>query len=137
MENVIDDKLIEFMLSNVKKILQITSAEQDEILKLYISIVCQEIIIKTNRNTFPEDLKYLVITLTEQMYNMYVETTDAESNQTVQSMSEQGRAVTFGTPDSMKIKFQLLAQQQIVNNEKLINRYRLLYKVRCPYAKKD
>lgn len=137
MENVIDDKLMEFMLSNVKKILQITSAEQDEILKLYISIVCQEIIIKTNRNTFPEDLKYLVISLTEQMYNMYVETTDAESNQTVQSMSEQGRAVTFGTPDSMKIKFQLLAQQQIVNNEKLINRYRLLYKVRCPYAKKD
>lgn len=144
MNTEINNELFKFILDNVKLLLNIkerTEKSTDEekaayeytinILTLYINKLCKEIKIKTNRYKFPEDLKYLVIDLTVDAYNQYNIENNSDSNQVIQSMSETGRSVNFGTPDNIKTKFQLILQKQLNDNEKQINRYRLLYKTGC------
>lgn len=148
--NIIDDNLMNFVLSNIKLLLNLEEPPKEateevvkeyknkiDIITLYVNTFCQEVIIKTNRSSFPEELKYLVIDCTIDMYNSFIINTDNDTVQQVQSMSETGRSVTFGTPENLKYKFQLLAANHISNNEKLINRYRLMYKVRCPHNAKS
>jgi hypothetical protein len=144
LNNEINDELFNFILDNVKLLLNIQELNEDStdeqiieynnvinILTLYINKICKEIMIKTNRNKFPEDLKYLIINLTIDAYNQYINETSNETNQVVQSMSETGRSVNFGTPENAKVKFQLILQKQLEDNEKQINRYKLLYKTGC------
>ena len=147
MDNIIDEKLFEFIYSQVLLLNGVTipgaDASQDEknkyeqlknLLTYYINEICNNILIKTNRNTFPEGLKYLAVELTNNAYEMY-NSNNTDNNQTIQSMSETGRTVNFGVSDTWKTKYQILINRQLNDNEKLINRYRLLYKTRCPYEK--
>lgn len=144
--NVIDDELFNFILTNVKLLLNIKEPDSDsteqqkelyehtiKIITLYINIICQNICIKTNRINFPKDLKYLVIESCLDAYNLYIQDSTPDSNNSIQSMSEEGRTVSFGISDTIKTKFQLLAQQKINDNNNLINKYKLLYKVECKH----
>lgn len=100
-----------------------------------INKLVQQIVIMTNRNTFPTDLKYLVIDLVENAYSVIKSDTDPSSvTQNITSMSEAGRSVSFGATAMWQTKYNLLMEQQLKTNETLINKYKLLYKVRCPYA---
>lgn len=143
--NEVNDNIFNFILENVKLTSNIQDLPKDaseeqkseynkliKLISLYINMVCKEIKIRTNRVNFPEDLKYLAIDMTNNMYTQYKSDTNSESNQVIQSMSETGRSVNFGTEDTIKIKLQLLIQRQLDNQNKLINRYRLLYKAVCP-----
>ena len=99
-----------------------------------INKVCKEIVIKTNRNQFPKDLKYLVADLVNNAFGAIKADSDPSTNQNINSMSEAGRSVSFGATDSWKTKYQMLLDQQMKTNETLINKYKLLYKVECPYG---
>ena len=99
-----------------------------------INKVCKEIVIKTNRNQFPKDLKYLVTDLVNNAFSAIKADHDPSTNQNINSMSEAGRSVSFGATDSWKTKYQMLLDQQMKTNETLINKYKLLYKVECPYG---
>lgn len=148
---IIPEDLFNFILTNVKVLLNIEEPSNDaseeekakynnkiQILTIYINTFCQNVIIKTNRIKFPKGLRYLAITSTVDMYNQYINaSSNSEDNQVIQSMSETGRSVSFGVSDLLKIKFQLLIQQQINDNISLINSYKLLYKVRCPENEED
>lgn len=145
MDNIIDEDIFDFIYEKVLLLNGIiipneNASEEDitkynqlkELLTYYINETCNNILIKTNRTKFPEDLKYLVVQLTNDAYCMY-KSNSAEGSQTIQSMSETGRTVNFGISDTDKIKYQLLINRQLNDNEQLINRYKLLYKTRCPY----
>lgn len=105
-----------------------------DILTYMINKICNDITIMTNRYKFPNDLKYLVVDLVNNSYELYKSDTGTGTNGTeaIKSMSENGRSVNFGTTDTWKIKYDLLVNNQLSTNEKLINKYKLLYKVRCP-----
>lgn len=148
--HVVDDKLFNFILDNVKTLRNIedlpenATPEQTEeyeklinIISLFIDSTCQEIIIKTNRTKFPEDLKYLAIDIVNDMYGQFLSDTNPDANNVIQSMSEDGRSVNFGASSFSQTKMQLLIQQKLNDNEALIKRYRLLYKVVCPYEKQN
>lgn len=137
MENEIDEKLFEFILTNVKLTLPENSNINEELIKLYINKTCKDIMIKTNRNKFPIDLKYLVIDMLSDMFSISIEETKANNNEAIQSMSEQGRSVTFGSSDVIKTKLNLMYQQKLNDNERLINRYKLLYKTGCGRDEKN
>ena len=100
-----------------------------------INKVVSSICIKTNRNQFPKDLKYLVVDLVNNSYNFINAENEPSTNQNINSMSEAGRSVSFGATDTWKTKYNSVLEQQIKENETLINKYKLLYKVVCPYAK--
>lgn len=105
-----------------------------DILTYMINKICTNITVMTNRYKFPNDLKYLVVDLVNNSYELYKSDTGTGTNGTeaIKSMSENGRSVNFGTTDTWKIKYDLLVNNQLSTNEKLINKYKLLYKVRCP-----
>ena len=131
----IDKKVFDFIYESTILTIDKNSANFTQILTYYINKICTDIIILTNRTQFPEDLKYLVVELTRDAYAMYKSSNDSNTSQNIQSMSEDGRSVTFGSSAEWKVKYNALIATQLAQNEKIINRYRLLYKVRCPYAK--
>lgn len=108
--------------------------EQYKVLYIIEKLV-QEIIIRTNREKFPTDLKYLVVDLANNAYSVVKNESNPDTNQNINSMSEAGRSVSFGATQTWQTKYQLLLDQQMKVNESLINKYKLLYKVVCPYAK--
>lgn len=134
MDNILDTELFDFIYNKILTLNNITAPEQNitKIIEYYINDVCTQITIKTNRNKFPKDLKYLAIGMINRAFNLYKSDTTSD-NQNIQSMSETGRSVTFGETDNQKTKYQLLINQELKDNELLINRYRLLYKTRCSY----
>ena len=134
MDNIIDKDTFDFIQQQVLSSIEDKIPNIQTFVDYYINKICLDIVIKTNRNSFPKDLKYLVVELTKDAYAMY-KSNLAEANQTIQSMSETGRTVNFGISDIEKTKYQLLINRQLNDNEKLINRYKLLYKTRCSYAK--
>ena len=147
MDTTLEKEVFDFIYTQVLLLNGITkpneSSSQDDInkyeqlknlLTYYINEICNNISIKTNRTKFPEGLKYLAIELTNDAYEMYNSNT-TDNKQSIQSMSETGRTVNFGISDTWKTKYQILINRQLNDNEKLINRYRLLYKMRCPYEK--
>lgn len=128
----ITDILIDEILTNVELLLKIDANEKEyeykiEVITLYIRIICNEILILTNRTTFPTDLKYLVVTMVVDTFNGDSINSDLQS-MSIQSMSEAGRSVNFGTSGVIQTRLQLLAQEEISKNNKLINRYKLLYR---------
>ena len=110
--------LIDEILQWVKSMNGITDASQDELLTLYIRAVCTNILIKTNRRVFPPELKYVVIDLVRDKFSLN-NTNDPELN-AIKSMSEAGRIVAA--------KLKLIAEKQLADNERLINKFKLLYK---------
>lgn len=128
---IIDTSTNGFILNNVKLL---NPDVKEEILKFYINKAVQEITIKTNRIKFPDDLKYLVIDLVNDMLAINNMNTNSQEAQSIKSMTEQDRKVDFGLDSYSQTRFNLLLQQKLLDNEKLINRYRLMYKVVKPNA---
>ena len=128
MDNGITQELITDILNNVKILLGLEDTSKDTLLTLYITILCNNILIKTNRRVFPKQLKYVVINLTVDMFDMN-NSRNIEDIQTIQSMSEYDRSVNFGVSDILKARLNAIAIKQLDENEKLINRYKLLYRV--------
>lgn len=126
---IIDSETYNFMFVNIKAL---NSGISDELITFYIDKAVQEIVIKTNRNKFPIDLKYLAIDLVTDLFTLYKADTNPSDIQGIQSMSEDGRTVNFGINSYDVNKLNSLLTQKLKDNETLINRYRLLYKVRCP-----
>ena len=122
-ENVISSELMEFILNNVE--LYLGENTNKKLIVLYINMLCQNIIIQTNRNKFPEALRYLVIDLVKDKFD--INKPDSEI-QSVQSMSETGRSINFGTSGVLASKLNLIAQKQLEEHTSLINRYRLVYR---------
>lgn len=131
---IISSNTYNFILNNIRLLNQNI---KEEILKFFIDKVINEIVIKTNRNKFPEDLRYLVIDIVNDLCAEYTSEIEPDSNNVIQSMSEDGRSVNFGASDFFKTKMQLILQQKLNDNEILIRKYRLLYKVVCPYGKQN
>ena len=137
MDNItcnIEKETYDFILKNITLLnKEITDSD---LLVYFIDKICTEIIIKTNRNKFPDGLKFLVIDLVDEAIELYSSTKkENDANQVVQSMSEAGRSITYGTSDDWKTKYTLLLEKQIEDHKTMINRYKLLYKVGCPYEK--
>lgn len=130
--NIIDTNTYGFILNNIKLL---NSNVNEKILKFYIDKIIQEITIKTNRIKFPNDLRYLVIDLANDAFAINTMNTTPDQKQAINSMSEGGRSVNFGIDSYSQTRFNLLLQQKLNDNEKLINRYRLVYKVVNPNAK--
>lgn len=128
MDNGITQELITDILNNVKIILGINDTEKDELLTLYINIICNNILIATNRRKFVKELKYVVINLVIDKFDEN-NTRNIEDIQTIQSMSEYDRSVNFGVSDILKSRLNAIATKQLEENQKLINRYKLLYRV--------
>lgn len=128
---IIDTSTNGFILNNVKLL---NPDVKEEILKFYINKAIQEITIKTNRIKFPDDLRYLVIDLINDMFAINNMNTNSQEAQSIKSMTEQDRKVDFGLDSYSQTRFNLLLQQKLLDNEKLINRYRLMYKVVKPNA---
>lgn len=128
---IIDTSTNGFILNNIKLL---NPDIKEEILKFYINKAIQEITIKTNRIKFPDDLKYLVIDLVNDMLAINNMNTNSQEAQSIKSMTEQDRKVDFGLDSYSQTRFNLLLQQKLLDNEKLINRYRLMYKVVEPNA---
>ena len=126
---IIDNQTYQFILQNVKLL---NTNISDNLAEFFINKAITEIVIKTNRNKFPNDLKYLVVDMVNDFYMENKTISDVSNNQVIQSMSEDGRSVNFGLDDLSKMKLQAFIQQKLKDNETLINRYKLLYKVRCP-----
>lgn len=123
-KNVISNELMKFILNNVELYLG-ENTYDEKLIILYINMLCQNIIIQTNRHKFPEALRYLVIDLVKDKFD--INKTDSEI-QSVQSMSETGRSINFGTSGVLASKLNLIAQKQLEEHTSLINRYRLVYR---------
>lgn len=123
---IIDAPTYDSILHNVKLI---NKDYDEELLIFYVDKVIQDIVIKTNRNKFPEDLKYLVVDMITDILDINKANDTSSESQGIKSISEGGRNVSFGMDSYSQARFNLLLQQKITDNEKLINRYRLLYKV--------
>lgn len=121
----ITDKLILDILLNVKMIKNISDSSKDNVLKLYIKLICEKILDRTNRRIFPKDLAYLVVDMVADKYESNLPITNIQG---IQSMSETGRSVNFGVDNVTAAKLNLLAQNQISEYEILLGKYRLLYK---------
>ena len=121
-------ELIDDILKNIKLVCDISDNTQDTLLILYIKALCTNILIKTNRRVFVPEMKYLVIDLVIDKYN----SKNAEGNsdlQSIQSMSEAGRSVNFGVSSVIANRLNLLAEKQLQDNDNLINKFKLLYKI--------
>ena len=99
-----------------------------------INKAVQQIVILTNRFRFPSDLKYLVCDIVNNGYEIISKEGNPETNQNIASMSEAGRSISFGATATWQAKYNRLLDQQMNDNNTLINKYKLLYKVECPYG---
>ena len=123
---IIDAPTYDFILHNVKLI---NKNYNEELLVFYTDKAIQDIVTKTNRNKFPEGLKYLVVDMITDILDINKANSTSSESQGIKSISEGDRKVDFGMDSYSQARFNLLLQQKITDNEKLINRYRLLYKV--------
>ena len=57
----ITTELIQDILNSVKLVLNLEDTSKDNLLTLYIDIICNRLLIRTNRKVFIPDLKYVVI----------------------------------------------------------------------------
>ena len=125
----ITEELIQEILENVKLELNLTDSSKDDLLTLYIKIICNNLVIYTNRRTFVPDMKYLVVDLVKDKFDFNNSTGTGDTDiQSIQSMSEAGRSVNFGVSSTVANRLNLIAQRQIEENKLLINRFKLLYK---------
>lgn len=121
----ISKELIESILKNVKLLEGITDSNKDEVLKLYINIICSKILEKTNRRVFPKELEYIVVEMTQ---NDYKSNLPSDELQGVQKMSEAGRSVDFGIDETTSKKIELYVSKKLFDYDTIINRYKLLYR---------
>lgn len=132
----LEQSVFDFIYKNVVLLNNILASDEQyiNVIKYLIEKTCYDITIMTNRNKFPNDLKFVVIDLVTNEFEMYKSDTSTDTNttETIKSISENGRSANFGATDTWKIKYDLLVKNQLETNKDLINKYKLLYKVRCP-----
>ena len=122
----ITDELIDDIVDTIKILNNINDTKLDNLLEIYTRALCTNILIKTNRRIFPPELKYVVIDL---VGDKLLSNKDESELQSIQSMSEFDRSVNFGVSNPLQAKLNLIAQKQLDDNEKLINHFKLLYKI--------
>ena len=127
MENGVTSELINEIFKNVRIVTGIADTSKYDLITYYIKAVCTNLLTRTNRTKFIDDMKYLVVELVSDKLTQN-SANSIDNIQTVQSMSEAGRTVNFGIPDVLKNRLNLLAQKQLEENEKSINKFKLLYK---------
>lgn len=127
-DNNITNELLEEILRNVKLILNIKDNSKDALLQLYINALCTNILIKTNRRKFLPEMKYIIIDLVVDKLDNNINSSSKDLNE-IQSMSEAGRSVNFGVSSVVASRLNLLAQKQLDENDNLINKFKLLYKI--------
>lgn len=128
---IIDANTYDFILHNAKLM---HKNFDEEVLTYYVDKTINDITIKTNRIKFPTDLKYLVIEILGDALDINKITNNSSENQGIKSISENDRRVEFGMDNFSQARFTALIEQKIADNEKLINKYKLLYKVVSPNA---
>ena len=77
---------------------------------------------------FVPELKYIVVDLVKDKFDLNNGNTADSDIQSIQSMSEAGRSVNFGVPNVIANRLNIIAQKQLNDNQAIINKYRLLYK---------
>lgn len=118
--------LINFIIANVKLIHGITDTTQDNLLIAYTNIICNNLLIRTHRRMFDENMKYLVINLVADKFD--VNNTNNPDLKAIQSLSEAGRSVNFGASNILTTRLNLIAHKQLDENESIIKEFRLLYR---------
>lgn len=122
------------ILEDFKIMNNIEDEKQDKIIDLYIKKAIQTILNLTNRNKFPKGLRYVVLDMANDFYEVYFFRSNSEennnSNTIIKSMSEDGRKVDFENASELYIKSLLSShiQNTLETRGKEINRYKLLYK---------
>ena len=130
-----DNELINGILKEFKMLNSISNVLNDDLYKLYIKKSIQTILNLTNRYNFPNELRYVVLDLVNEFYNdndFMKSVTGGEVNQSIKSISEEGRQVTFGNASESTINSLLSAyiSNRLNMRRQEIYRYRLLYKVK-------
>lgn len=98
-----------------------------QILTIYIQTMCNKLLILTNRKIFTPNLKYIIIDLIVDKYN--VKKLSSEDKSSIQNMSEAGRSVTFGVSSIIAHNINAIVDSQLQQNSNLINKFKLLYKI--------
>lgn len=130
-----NNELINGMLKDFKLKNGIEDSSNDMLYILFIKEAIQTILNLTNRYEFPEELRYLVLDLTNDFYldnSLLTKATNNEISGSIKSVSEAGRQVTFGE-EQQTILNSLLSSfinERLSLQMKQINRFRLLYKVK-------
>lgn len=130
-----NNELINGMLKDFKLKNGIEDSNNDMLYILFIKEAIQTILNLTNRYEFPEELRYLVLDLTNDFYldnSLLTKATNNEISGSIKSVSEAGRQVTFGE-EQQTILNSLLSSfinERLSLQMKQINRFRLLYKVK-------
>lgn len=125
--NGITSELIDEILANVKILEGIETTDMDELLTLYINIICNHILIKTNRKVFIPELKYVAAILVQNALDSNSKV-NKEITNSISSMTEYDRTVNFGASSILANRLNLIAQKQLDENDTLINKFKLLYK---------
>lgn len=130
----ITNELISNIVSDVKLVCGVTgdnSGQVNKLLTLYTKIICNKLLDRTNRRIFPEGLRFLVIDMVTDEYNEYqsgLSSGSAGNPQSIQSISEAGRSVNFGTDSATLARLTKIADRKLNEYETIIGKYRLLYK---------
>lgn len=127
-----NDELKLDILDKFKTLNSIKDNDKDEIYKIYIEKSIQSILNLTNRYEMPLELKYVVIEMLDDFYNTKIRTIISDDNNFVQSLSEEGRSVTFGNTSVLALTSSISADInfKLENRKKEIYRYKLLYKMK-------
>lgn len=130
-----DNELINGILKEFKILNSISNVLNDDLYKLYIKKSIQTILNLTNRYNFPNELRYVVLDLVNEFYNdndFMKSVTGGEVNQSIKSISEEGRQVTFGNASESTVNSLLSSyiSNRLDMRKQEINRYKLLYKVK-------
>lgn len=144
-KNIIDEETFLFIYKSICTFNNITYTDDDitdpdisgvnyQIIYI-INKMVQKIVNLTNRSQFPEPLKYLVVDLVINDYMLITKEAEPSTNQNINSMSEAGRSVSFGATQTWQTKYNMLLEQNMQDNQSQINKFKLLYKVECPYGK--
>ena len=130
-----DNELINGILKEFKMFNSISNVLNDDLYKLYIKKSIQTILNLTNRYVFPNELRYVVLDLINELYNdngFIKSVTNNETTQSIKSISEEGRQVTFGNASESTVNSLLSSyiSNRLDIRKQEIYRYRLLYKVK-------
>ncbi len=130
----INSAIKENILKDFKVYNDIKNADDKEnLFKLYVDKAVQTILNLTNRLSFPEPLRYIVLDL----MNDFFDVAKSKNNETpattvkdITSMSERGRTVSFGSQSATYYSTLISKHidEQLDMRMKEIYRYRLLYR---------
>ena len=99
-----------------------------QLFEVYVEMICHNILIYTNRDMFPSELKYVVARMVKEQFIVDDTNKPNAQVQTITKMSEAGRSVDFGINSTVSAYLQQLAASQVQSSKVLLTRYKLLYR---------